>query len=201
MHKFDENMEVIPKFKKKGKKNQKLKQRRKDSLSNSEYIKIDYSECEFIEKGKEQFSFEKQCLLKDKKRVEFLNAEQVYSRSAKYLSNNLVENWARYINNKNPGFIKRYCIDKIFAMAENKTFTSSHPIKEWEASFDICMSRNKGYLYNKDEDEGINEEEELMYEVEVISATYEIVTKYTKSIGIPKIIINSSVILDIIMEE
>ena len=86
-------------------------------------------------------------------------------------------------------------------MLENKSLTNTHPLKSWEASFDICMSRDKGYLYNEDEDEGINEDEELMHEVEVVSTTYEIITKYTKAVGIPKIIVNSSEILDVIMEE
>jgi hypothetical protein len=76
-------------------------------------------------------------LLEDKMRIEYLNAGQVFSTSAKYLCNNLVENWSRYLNIKKPGFIKRYCVDKVFEMPEAKTFTSSHPLKSWEASFDI----------------------------------------------------------------
>jgi hypothetical protein len=63
------------------------------------------------------------------------------------------------------------------------------------------MSRDKGYLYNEDEDEGINKDEEQMHEVEVVRTVYEVLSKYTKAIGNPKIIINSSIILDIIMEE
>ncbi|CAI2365932.1 unnamed protein product [Moneuplotes crassus] len=200
MEKFDTNLDDIPRVLKKKSKNLKSS-KKKDSNLNSDYIKIDYNHCEIVEKGKEQFSFEKQCLLKEKRRIEFINADQVFSRSAKYLSTNLVENWARYLNIKNPGFIKRYCVDKVFETHENKSFTSSHPLKNWEANFDICMSRDKGYLYNEDEDEGINEDEEIMHEVEVLSTNYEILSKYTKVLGNPKIIINSSLILDIIMEE
>jgi len=63
------------------------------------------------------------------------------------------------------------------------------------------MSRDKGYLYTEDEDEGINQDEEIMHEVEVISASYQVAQKYAKVMGNSKIIINSSSILDIIMEE
>jgi hypothetical protein len=86
-------------------------------------------------------------------------------------------------------------------MQPNKSFTGSHPIKRWEATFDICMSRDKGYLYKEDEDEGVTQDEELMHEVEVISASYQAVQKFTKAMGNIKIIFNSSIILDIIMEE
>lgn len=186
--------------KKKSKKKGKI-QANEESDTDSEYIKIDFATGERITTMNDQFGFEKQCFLTDKRRVEYMNAEDIYSHSSKNLANNLVENWARYLSIKNPGFIKRYCIDKVFDMPSKKNLTRCHPLKRWEASFDICVSRDKGYLYNEDEDEDINQEKQLMYEVEAINTSFEIISKYTKAIGNPKIIINSSVILDIIMEE
>lgn len=171
MQKFGPNSGDIAKLGKKKSKNAKTQ----SNLNDSDYTKIDYDGCSIVDKGKEQFSFEKQCFLKDKHRIEYINADQVFTQSAKYLSSNLVENWARYLNIKNPGFIKRYCIDKTFCNPGTKSFTSSHPLKQWEASFDICMSRDKGYLYNEDEDQGITEDEELTHEVEVLSTAYEII--------------------------
>lgn len=193
VQKFD-YMSGGPKLgKKKSKKNKSQIQDIDDT--EAEYIKIDYESCERVQHTQDQFSFKKQCLLDDKKRIEYLNANEVFQNTAKYLAHNLVENWARYLNMKNPGFIKRYCIDKVFDMPENKSFVGSHPLKRWEACFDICMSRDKGYLYNIDEDKGITQDEELMHEVEVLKVCYEVVYKPCK------IILNSSVILDIIMEE
>ena len=116
------------------------------------------------------------------------------------MSNNLVENWSRYINMKNPTFVKRYCIDKIFEMQQSKAFQNNHPIKQWQACFDICVSRSKGYLYS-DQYQNINLDVELMYEVEVLRTSHEVVSNFTKIIGNIKIILNSSVILDLFMIE
>jgi hypothetical protein len=108
MNKIDGPSSEMPKLgKKKSKKKAKV-QPRSNGIGNIDYIKIDYENGEFIVNSKDQFSFEKQCLLEDKMRIEYLNADEVFKNTSKYLMNNLTENWARYLNNKNPGFIKRY---------------------------------------------------------------------------------------------
>ena len=98
-------------------------------------------------------------------------------------------------------------------MLQSKSITTSHPEKSWEACFDICLSRDIDSLNDEDilfkkmssqSDENfelVSQEDEMIHELEVIKVCYDIVSLFNKGIGNIKIIINSSIIVDIIMEE
>lgn len=198
--KKDLEEEKVPKLTKKRSK-KKTKNIQIDNDEDFEYVKIDFAKCIKIVNDSELFSFKKRWEHEDKRRIEYLNADEIFKNTAKHVSHNLVENWARYVNLRNPGFIKRYCIGRVYTMKPNNAFWINHPEKQWQACFDICMSRNKGYLYKDDEDEGIDLNEELMHEVEVLYASYQVVAKYSKILGNVKIVLNSTIILDLFFSE
>lgn len=116
------------------------------------------------------------------------------------MSNNLVENWARYVNLKNPEYVKRYCVDRVYDIPSDKHFTTNHPNKQWNACFDICMRRGK-----EDEEEKVDEavsfDNDILQEVEVIKVSFDIISRFAKVLGNIKIIVNSSSVIDLIMEE
>ena len=136
-----------------------------------------------------------------------------FSKSERCVIDSLTENWAMYINAKNPKFIKRYCIDRVYDVPSVKGLTTAHPGKIWEACFDVCQGRDIDSLNSEDlvlkkmssqNDENfelVSQEDEIVHELEAIKVWYDIASIFNKGIGNIKIIINSSIIIDIIMEE
>lgn len=106
------------------------------------------------------------------------------------LQNNLTVNFARYLAKQKFSLLKRYHIGNTYK--KNTKLISTSPLQALEASFDIASMPSGAHYTSGDE---------IIYEAEVIKVSDQIASYYTRDIGKYRIKVNSTEVLDGILEE